>query len=98
MTAASSQGHPPVIEGGAETATLGSLVTVADGRDRRSTYLLVEPREADAARGRISVASPVGTALLGRRAGDTVTIRVPAGERSLSVLAVGLGGQPRVGI
>ncbi|MGD9889833.1 MAG: GreA/GreB family elongation factor, partial [Dehalococcoidia bacterium] len=41
---------------------------------------------------------PVGTALLGRRAGDTVTIRVPAGERSLSVLAVGLGGQPRVGI
>ncbi len=46
----------------------------------RRTVVLVHPIEADAAAGRISVLSPVGLALLGRRSGAVVTAIVPGGH------------------
>jgi transcription elongation factor GreA len=45
--------------------------------------------DADAADGRLSVESPVGKALLGTSAGETVEITTPRGTRSLEVLEVG---------
>lgn len=53
------------------------------GGGRRSV-VLVHPIEADAARGRISVLSPVGLALLGRTEGSVVTVDVP-GAKVLTV-------------
>ena len=44
------------------------------------TYLLVGSAEADPASGKISNVSPVGRALLGARAGDTVTAQLPGGS------------------
>jgi transcription elongation factor GreA len=43
-------------------------------------YTIVDPREIDASRGKISTASPLGKALLGRKGGETVEINVPAGR------------------
>lgn len=53
------------------------------------TVVLVYPEEADIARGRISVLTPVGTALIGIQAGSSITWETPGGEvRRLTVLAV----------
>ena len=50
----------------------------------RRSVILVHPIEADAARGRISVLSPIGLALLGRTEGSVVTVDVP-GAKVLTV-------------
>lgn len=50
---------------------------------------LVYPQDADISHGRISVLTPVGTALIGLHTGDSITWETPAGEtRQLTVLAV----------
>jgi len=59
---------------------LGNSVTLVDlssGEDLR--YTLVNPDEAKLAEGKISVASPVGKALLGKAKGEKVQVTVPAG-------------------
>ncbi len=43
-------------------------------------YMIVDPREVDPLKGKISIASPLGKALLGRKNGDTVEINAPAGK------------------
>ncbi|MEX0721301.1 MAG: transcription elongation factor GreA [Balneolaceae bacterium] len=48
-------------------------------------YTLVSPNEADFAAGKISVDSPIGSALIGQEIGDTVTVKVPAGELELEI-------------
>ncbi len=54
------------------------LEDLTSGEELR--YMIVDPREVDPARGKISTASPLGKALLGRKGGDTVEINVPAGR------------------
>ena len=69
---------------------MGSLVTYRDettGRVREVT--LVYPHEADIDLNRISVLSPVGAALIGLSAGQTIDFETPTREtRSLTVVAV----------
>jgi regulator of nucleoside diphosphate kinase len=73
----------------ADVVTMHSRVRVTDldGGEQR-TLTLVFPAEADAAHGKISVLAPLGTALLGYRAGDTVEWQVPGGLRRFRVDAV----------
>ncbi len=52
------------------------------------TYTLVFPDAADIIAGKISVLAPIGTAMLGYRAGDTFSWEVPAGVRRIEVLAI----------
>lgn len=66
---------------------LGSRVEIEDD-DGRDIFQLVDPCEANPAEGRISVVSPVGRALLGRRAGDAVIVPLPAGERRLRIVGL----------
>ena len=79
-----------VQEGGAaDVAALGREVEVVDeDSGRRLTYRLVGSTEADAKTGRLSVASPVGRALLDRRVGDSVPVATPRGRRSFRIDAV----------
>lgn len=63
--------EPSLHEGG---AGFGCAVEVEDEGGKRRRYTLVGPDEVDAARGLISDQSPLGEALLGRRAGDVVEI------------------------
>ncbi len=74
---------------GSTVARFGSRVTLVDhGSGRELSYTLVSAVDADAADGRLSVESPVGKALLGASAGETVEIATPRGARRLEVLAV----------
>jgi transcription elongation GreA/GreB family factor len=51
-------------------------------------YVIVSPASADPHRGRISVVSPVGSALLGLRRGQDVSVRTPGGVQRLAILDV----------
>lgn len=66
----------------------GATVTVADARGTERTVSIVGVDEIDANRGYISWISPMARSLLKARAGDTVTLRTPAGVEDLDVLSV----------
>ena len=51
-------------------------------------YSIVGEQEADIKKGLISISAPVARALIGREAGDTVTVRTPKGQREYEILAV----------
>jgi transcription elongation factor GreA len=68
-------------------ARIGSTVVVRD-EFGESTYQIVGPTEGNMARGLMSIASPLGSALVDRRAGDTVTFKTPGGERQATVVSV----------
>ncbi len=53
------------------------------------TYTIVSPHEANLREGKISIKSPIAQALLNKKAGDTVEVRVPAGIQRLRIESVG---------
>ena len=66
---------------------LGSRVTLLDlDSDEEITYELVIPEMSDLGTGLISIASPIGRGLVGRRRGDEVEIKIPSGSKSFEVL------------
>src|SRR4051812_7489677 len=66
----------------------GATVEVVDENEKRSSYSIVGPDEADPSAGRISFQSPLGRALMKRRVGDVVTVQRPAGEIEIEILAI----------
>jgi|SRR3954447_5338902 transcription elongation factor GreA len=73
----------------ADVVAFGSTVAVVDETSGRELeFTLVGPTEADLKTGRLSAESPVARALIGSRAGDTVTVETPGGARSYSVKRV----------
>ncbi|HLQ61516.1 MAG TPA: transcription elongation factor GreA [Candidatus Acidoferrales bacterium] len=67
--------------------SLGARVTVRV-EDGTETYAIVGPAEADPLVGRISNESPLGRALIGHRAGDTVEWQAPAGTSRVKIVRV----------
>jgi regulator of nucleoside diphosphate kinase len=69
---------------------LGRVITYRDEvTGRENTVVLVMPREADIAQGRVSVLTPIGVALIGLRAGASFTWETRDGEsRQLTVTRV----------
>jgi len=51
-------------------------------------YQLVGPDEANAERGRISVYSPLGKAIIGKKPGDEIIFQVPGGKRNYEVVEI----------
>lgn len=72
----------------ADRVYFGAFVSIEDEDGERARYQIVGPDEFDAAEGRISVDSPVGRALMGKRVGDEVTVRRPKGETLYEILEV----------
>jgi transcription elongation factor GreA len=73
-----------------DVVAFGSKVTVVDDASGRELeFTLVGATEADLKTGRLSAESPVARALVGSRAGETVTVETPGGQRSYSVKRVG---------
>jgi regulator of nucleoside diphosphate kinase len=69
-----------------DVVTMNSAVRVTDLDTLTShLYTIVFPGDADFEKGRISILSPLGTALLGYRAGDVVTWEMPRGTRRLRI-------------
>jgi transcription elongation factor GreA len=68
-------------QGPKDQVGLGSRVTVTEeGEDEPETFVIVGAVESDPGNGRISNESPIGRALMARKIGDRVKVRVPAGE------------------
>ena len=70
------------------TVFFGAWVTVEDEAGDQHRYQVVGPDEYDPDLGKISVVSPVGKALLGKRVDDEITVRVPKGVSELLILAI----------
>ncbi len=67
----------------------GAIVRMQNrGNGREVEYTLVGPVEMDAVNGRISISSPLGTQLQGKRVGDTVEVPTPRGLNQFEVLEV----------
>jgi transcription elongation factor GreA len=70
-----------------EQVQLGSWVTVKDD-EATDTYRIVNPAEADPSQGFVSDASPLGKALLGHRAGDSVFVHAPDGVVEFQIVSI----------
>jgi transcription elongation factor GreA len=76
-------GSPP------ESVRFGVTVALVDNdTGEKVQYTITGEDESDVSAGLISVTSPVARALLGKRVGDELTVRVPKGDRSFEVLDI----------
>jgi transcription elongation factor GreB len=70
------------------TVSFGCWVTYEDEEGKEYCYQLVGPDEFDVSIGRISVDSPVGIALLGKKVDDEVLLKRPAGNLSVVIVSI----------
>lgn len=76
---------------GSDKVGLLSKVEITNmANNARMTYTLVSPHEANLKEGKISIKSPIGQALLGKKAGESVEVRVPAGTLTLRIESITL--------
>ena len=66
----------------------GSTIEIEDDKGVVETYHLVGAVESDPSSGRISIESPVGRALVGKRKGDKVSVSAPSGTLKFIVRSV----------
>ncbi|MBI4371264.1 MAG: transcription elongation factor GreA [Elusimicrobia bacterium] len=71
-----------------DTVAIGTTVTLEDSDGGTVEYTLVGEDESDPMEGRISVQSPLGQGLLGRKSKESVEIQLPAGPRGFKILNV----------
>ncbi len=57
--------------------------------DEEVVYTVVGPHECDIQKGKISISSPLGRAMMGKGVGDEVTFSAPGGERTYEIIKVG---------
>ncbi len=76
-----------VVEGnsGNEQVSVGSTVVVVIDDEAPVTYKLVGIKEADPRNGKISNESPIGSSLMGKRVGDTITAETPGGNLVMEI-------------
>jgi len=72
---------------GGEAAGMGSTVIYEDS-GKKLEFRLVPASEAEPGEGRLSIDSPMGTALSGARAGDTRSLETPRGTRDVRIIAI----------
>jgi transcription elongation factor GreB len=70
------------------SVSFGCWVTYEDEDGEERCYQLVGPDEFDVSLGKISVDSPVGKALLGKKLDDEITITRPAGNLTVTITAI----------
>ena len=71
-----------------ETIIFGATVTVLDnGTGKVMEYKLVGPEDVDIMRNHISINSPIGKSMVGKRCGDSVEVTTPRGIKSLTIQA-----------
>jgi transcription elongation factor GreA len=71
-----------------DVVTVGATVRLEDEAGEELTYTIVGSPEADPLHDRISNESPVGNALLGKRKGQTVTVKAPGGTIRYTIKAI----------
>jgi transcription elongation factor GreA len=72
-----------------DTVKFGATVTLVDeDTDKKSVWQIVGEPEADAKKGRISIASPLARALVGKKKGAQVEVVTPGGAKAYEVMKV----------
>ena len=71
-----------------DTVIVGSTVIIQEGDNPVEIYTIVGPAEASPRDGRISNESPLGRALMDKRAGDTVKVDAPGGSFTVRITKV----------
>ena len=72
-----------------ERVVFGATVLFEEeGCDGMFTYQLVGPLESDISENKISVTSPLGKALIGKRVGDVVSVKTPRGTRTVEITEI----------
>lgn len=72
----------------------GAKVKVLDlETNEENIFILVGPEEADVKNNRISINSPVGRSLLGKKVGDTVVVKAPSRTIEYEILEISFEGQ-----
>ena len=84
--------HAPRCEG---RAVFGCWVKLRDDSGREADWRIVGPDESDARARKLSAASPLARALLGKEAGDTVSVELPRGPAEYEILAVSAAPFPK---
>ena len=68
---------------------IGAKVTITKKGDKEGIeYIIVGGEEADIAEKKISYLSPIGAAIFGKNAGETVTVDTPKGQVSYSIISI----------
>lgn len=76
----------------------GASVAVEDLKTgEHKTYELVGPYESDIKKGLVSVTSPLGKALIGKKEGMRFQVETPGGIREMAVVEIGIGGKGEKG-
>jgi transcription elongation factor GreA len=73
---------------GREKVEIGAHVSIQEGDFPVETYHLVGPAEADPRNGMISHESPIGSALMNHKVGDTVQVTTPGGQMVLKIIKI----------
>lgn len=74
-----------------ETVGLLRKVEITNvSNNSKRTYTIVNPHEANLKEGKISIKSPIAEALLGKKTGDVVEVKVPAGIQKLRIDSISI--------
>ncbi len=72
-----------------EGVGIGSTIKIKkDGESEAKTYKIVGSEEADMMQGKLSNLSPLGSALIGKKKGDSVTVNTPKGKINYSIINI----------
>lgn len=84
-----ARGLDKVMGGSRVRVGVGSTVTLADldGSGKAVKFTVVERREADPARGRVSMEAPMARAVMGREVGEEIVVPTPREERRYRIVA-----------
>ncbi len=81
------------MESGSSVKFGAKVKLVDEETEEEVVYQVVGPDEAEIQKGLLSVASPLGRALIGREAGDTVEVNTPRGTRYFEIVDVSYPGE-----
>jgi len=70
-----------------DTVMVGSKVEV-EKNGQKLAFFIVGPSEANPTEGKISDVSPIGQALLGKKAGDKAIVKTPSGETTYTIVSI----------
>lgn len=74
---------------GTSAVTIGSVVEISKGgSNEKKTITLVGSEESDMSAGKLSIKSPIGIALVGKKKGDVFTVTTPGGQVTYTVLGI----------
>lgn len=72
-----------------DTVRFGATVDLVDeDTEAEKTYQIVGEQEVDVHNGKISIASPISRALIGKKTGDSIEVKAPGGDKAYEILAV----------